>query len=272
MLNINNKNDIPEMMKYHRTKDMINLRTYFPNLSPIRNLTIVKSIEDYQNNYEFCKSFVTQRNDTLITKPCMESIEVKESNPIVVKNTFEKVKELDKDGVIVLFDLCHEPSERYDRYAGITVEVSLSHGVFIDAVGKGFDGREVSKGFASHERYYIPWFELRKCNIENFKNYRTYIISDEDYQISRNNRISYLGGIGVSLDIALRYVPSEYTEIPSFVWLDVLKNCIKKLESMEDELTSADLTEFAINGHTEGKRFLPWQMFDKSRYVLTKRK
>lgn len=283
MLNINNKNDIPEMMKYHRTKDMINLITYFPELSPIRNLTIVKSIEDYQNNYEFCKGFSTQRNDNLITSPCMKSIEVRESNPIVVKNTFEKVKEIDKNGVIVLFDLCHKPSQRYDRYAGISVAVSLGHGVFIDAVGKGFDGREISKGLARHERYYIPWFELRKCSIESFKKYRTYIISNEEYQISRNNRVSFLTEIGVPLDIALRYVPSEYTEIPSFVWLDVIKNCIKKLEKMEDELTIAGFTEFAISGHTEGKNFLPWQMFDKnryreskikskSRYELTKRK
>ena len=51
MLNINNKNDIPEMMKYHRTRDMINLITYFPDLSLIRNLKIVKSIEDYKEYY-----------------------------------------------------------------------------------------------------------------------------------------------------------------------------------------------------------------------------
>lgn len=74
------------------------------------------------------------------------------------------------------------------------------------------------------------------------------------------------------LDIALRYVPNEYTEIPNFIWLDVIKNCIKKIENMEDALAFASLTEFAISGHTEGKKFFPWQMFDKSRYELTKRK
>lgn len=36
---------------------------------------------------------------------------------------------------------------------------------------------------------------------------------------------------------------------------------------MEDELKSVGLTEFAIGGHTEGKRFFPWQMFDKTRYI-----
>lgn len=41
---------------------------------------------------------------------------------------------------------------------------------------------------------------------------------------------------------------------------------------MEDELNSVGLNEFAISGHTEGKKFLPWQIFDKSRYELVKKK
>ncbi len=55
MLNINNKEDIPKMMEYHRTRDMLNLLKYFPDISPILNLTIVTSIEDYLTHYEFCK-------------------------------------------------------------------------------------------------------------------------------------------------------------------------------------------------------------------------
>lgn len=267
MLNINNKDDIFEMMQYHRTKDMINLITYFPELSPIRNLTVVKSIDDYEENYEFCKNLLCIRNDTLVTKPSMKSVE-----GIDIKHIFDKVKELDSSGVLVLFDLCHEPSERYERYAGISVGVSLGKGIFIDAVGKGFDGREVSKGLAVHERYYIPWFELRKCNIDNFKKYRTYIVSNEEYQNSRNERILFLTNVlGIPLQIVLKYVPNEYSEIPNFIWLDVIKNLIKRIEKMEYELISGGLTEFAISGHTEGEKFLPWQMFDKSRYGLVKK-
>ena len=50
-------------------------------------------------------------------------------------------------------------------------------------------------------------------------------------------------------------------------FLDIIKNIISRLEDMEIELKSANLDEIAISGHTEGKRFLPWQMFDKSRYT-----
>ena len=41
--------------------------------------------------------------------------------------------------------------------AGISVGVDLGQDVIIDAVSKGFDGREVSKSICNHERYFIPW-------------------------------------------------------------------------------------------------------------------
>lgn len=270
MLSYSNIGDREEMVKYHRTKDMINLLTFFPDISPVCDLTIVKSIDDYISNYDYCSKLPMVRNDTLITKPDMKSIETRGMN-VSIFDIFDKIKKIDNDSVLVLFNLCHKPSERYERYAGISIGVSLGEGVYIDAVSKGFDGREVSKGLAIHERYFIPWFELRRCNINNFKNYRNYLINDIDYLRTRNERIAFLESIGVNRDIALENVSEQYQEIPDFIWLDVIKNIIKKLEKLEDELRNSGLVEFAISGHTEGKKYCPWQMFDKSRYILTKK-
>ena len=47
MLKYENIDDRIKMMNYHRTRDMINLMMYFPDISPIRDLTIVEDIEDY---------------------------------------------------------------------------------------------------------------------------------------------------------------------------------------------------------------------------------
>ena len=96
---------------------------------------------------------------------------------------------------------------------------------------QGFDGREVSKSICTHERYFIPWYDLRKINIGNFK---------------------------------------KYQAIPNLIWLSVIKNLLKQLEKNEDILMSYGFTNFAISGHTEGKQFSPWQLFDKSRYTLAK--
>lgn len=270
MLNYNNKSDVERMMMYHRTKDMINLLTYFPEISPIQDLTIVTSIEDYLKHYDFCNTLHGERNDTLIYKPSMKSVEGTGINPDIL-DIFRKVKKIDSDGVMVLFNLCHEASERYQRHAGISVGISIGNCVYIDAVGKGFDGREVSKGIACHERYFIPWFELRNCCIGNFRTYQSYLISESEYQKTREERILFLCSLGLNKEVALKHVPENYNLIPDFIWLDIIRKILKKLEKMEEELTSVGLGECAISGHTEGNYYMPWQMFDKSRYVLTKK-
>ncbi len=148
---------------------------------------------------------------------------------------FKKVKGLDSDGVLVLFNLSHEASKRYERYAGISNGVSVGVGVYIDTVGRGYDGREVSKGIDCHERYFIPWLDVRTCNLRNFKNYRTYLINEDDYKISRKKRIEFLVSVGMDEDEVSKSIPESYSEIPDFIWMDIIKNFLRKLEYIEDE-------------------------------------
>lgn len=107
---------------------------------------------------------------------------------------------------------------------------------------------------------------------KNFKNYRIYIISQEEYEKTRNERIAYLESLKVDANLLSSSIPKEYQEIPDFIWLDIITNLLKKLEKNEDILQKSGFTNFAISGHTEGKHFAPWQMFDKKRYELAHRK
>ena len=158
----------------------------------------------------------------------------------------------------------------YERWAGISVGIDLGQDVIIDAVSKGFDGREVSKSICTHERYFIPWYDLRKINIGNFKKCQTFQIDNEEYQKTRNERIEFLKSVGLNPEIFSSYIPEKYQAIPDLIWLSVIKNLLKQLEKNEDILMSYGFTNSAISGHTEGKQFSPWQMFDKSRYTLAK--
>lgn len=266
MLNMNNICDRKNMMKYYRTSDMLNLLNFFPELSPIKDITIIENEEDFLNNKEVLNTFDQNRVDTLKGRPPINNIE-NSGKKDTFYDTLLKIKEKDPYGVLVLFNVANKPSERYERYAGISVGINLGENVIIDAVGKGFDGREVSKSICTHERYIIPWFELRKVNITNFKDYQTFKINNEDYQKTRLDRIKFLESIGIDPSIFTEYLPENYEPIPDFIWLSVIKNLLKKLEENEDILKSYGLTNFAISGHTEGKEFSPWQMFDKSRYT-----
>lgn len=270
MLSMNNVDDIPKMMKYYRVSDMLNLLFFFPELSPVRDITIVENEKEYLNNKDFVESFNQNRVDTLSGRTPILGIE-NSGGSNCFYDTLIRAKEKDPLGVLVLFNTTNEPSERYERWAGISVGVDLGQDVIIDAVSKGFDGREVSKGICIHERYFIPWCELRKLSIDNFKQFQIYQISEEEYQITRNERIEFLKSVGLDPEVFSSYIPDTYQAIPDFIWLSVINKFLKHLEKNEDILASSGFTNFAISGHTEGNQFAPWQMFDKKRYFLVKK-
>ena len=264
MYSMKNKDDIQYILKYHRANDMINIIKFFPGLSPIDDLVIVLDEEDYIKNKDKIANLTSIRNGNPITQYCMKSIPVKEKNPDIL-NTMKEVKKENKDGVLILFHLNVDSTERYEIYAGISVAISLGNKIFIEAVGKGFDGREVLKGISCHERYLIPWNDISHVNISNFKDYRTYLISDDDYKKSREERISYLESCGIQKELLEDNIPNNYTQIPDFIWLDIIKNIIKVLSKEEEYLKSSNFNEFNLSGHTEGKRFRPWQMANSNR-------
>ena len=194
----------------------------------------------------------------------MVSVPTKEINPNPLE-VLRRIKVENKNGVLILFHLNVNATERYERYAGISVGISLGKMIYIDAVGKGFDGREVLKGISCHEGYVIPWEDIRKINIDNFKSYNTYMTNDDYYLKSREERINYLEACGIKRDILEKNIPKNYTSIPYFIWIDIIRNIIKVLEKEEDYLRSEGFLEFNLSGHTEGRRFRPWQMADDQR-------
>jgi len=264
MYSIQRGEDIPNLLKYHRAKDMVNIMKYFPGLSPIDDLAVVLDKEDYIKNQEKLLNLTSIRNGNPVSELCMKSIPVRELHPNYLE-VIDEIKKENEKGVLILFHLNVEATERYERYAGISVGVSLGNFIYIDAVGKGFDGREVLKGISCHERYSIPWSDIRRVNIDNFKEYQTFCISNDDYLDSRKERIDFLVSCGIDREVCEEKIPKVYQEIPDFIWLDIIKNIIKVLEKEEDILRNDHFLEFNLSGHTEGKRFRPWQMVDDQR-------
>ena len=261
---LKNPKDISSILKYHRAKDMINIMKFFPGLSPVDDLAVILDEEDYLENKDKILHLTSVRNGNPVNELCMKSIPSKEINPDYIE-VIKKIKKENQKGVLILFHLNINTSERYERYAGISLGVSLSRKIYIDAVGKGFDGREVLKGISCHERYIIPWEDIRKININNFKEYNTFFVSQDDYLKSREERINYLISCGLPLGLLDQVIPKEYQEIPKFIWLDIIVNIIKQLEKEEEFLRNAGFLEFNLSGHTEGNRFRPWQMVDDKR-------
>ena len=264
MYSLKNEKDIPYILKYHRAKDMINIMRFFPGLSPVDDMAIILNEEDYLLNKDKLSHLTSIRNGNPISELCMLSLPVREKD-LDYLDIIREIKKVNKNGVLIMFHLNVESTERYERYAGISIGISLGKAIYIDAVGKGFDGREVLKGISCHERYSIPWDQVRKVNIHNFKDYCTYVVSDIKYQESRDERIKYLESCGIDYDILNENIPCEYEKIPDFIWLDIISNIFKPLVKDEEFFRSCGFLEFNLSGHTEEKRFRPWQMVDDKR-------
>ena len=119
MYSIKNEKDIPYILKYHRAKDMVNILKFFPGLSPIDNLVVA----DYMKNKDKLDGLTSIRNGNPINEYCMKSIPVKEINPNIL-DVIDEIKKENKKGVLILFHLNTIPTERYERYASISLGVS----------------------------------------------------------------------------------------------------------------------------------------------------
>lgn len=104
MLSMNNINDKQKMMKYYRTSDMLNLLYFFPELSPIADLTIVEDEADYLEHRDYLDSLTENRVDTLKGRTPISGIE-NSGKGNCFYDTLLKVKEKDPNGVLVLFNV-----------------------------------------------------------------------------------------------------------------------------------------------------------------------
>ena len=265
MLSSLNKNDINKMMNYYRTSEMLNLKLFFPKVSPIKEIVIVETPKEFIENRDYLEKFDQNDVDTIKGRTAITGIQ-NSGKSDQFYNTLLKVKQKDEKGVLVLFNIDVIPTERYERWAGININVNIGDNVIIEAVSKGFDRMEVSHGICTHERYLIPWYKLRTLNIDNFKSFQTFKINQNDYNITRINRIAFLKSVGLDEKKFISYIPEIYQDIPNFILEDIIKNILKVLEKEEEYLLSYGKKFFVISGHTEGKKFAPWKMYDKNRY------
>lgn len=267
MLSLDNEKDINLMKSYYRASDMIDFWCFFKESSKLERLSIALDYNDYLSHKDYFDSFDSFRIDSPKSNKIIEGIESIGNNDFNdIESLFKKIKKKNVDAVLLFFDLVGEPVERYKRKAGISIKVSLYDSVCIEAVGKGFDGREISKGICVHERYLIPWFELPSLTVSSFNKYNIFTISDKDYVKTRNNRINYLLGLGLKQEEFIKYIPSSYKKIEKIIWDNLIKEVITTIYKQADLLSDAGYKDFAIGGNTLGDEPYLWQMYNKDRF------
>lgn len=119
-----------------------------------------------------------------------------------INNYLKEVKECTEEGVILMSKhpstmLTGHYTPRYKTNGAIMVVFENKDRILIDYVGPGFDVGDITRGKTVHTAIQIPWDFIYEKPIHNYKDAKMvwnglFQINDEQYRVSRNNRINEL--------------------------------------------------------------------------------
>lgn len=156
----------------------------FSNAFVIRNKEELNSIID-----QLPEKFYMRADYRLGNNP----VKVKGQNGTkqIIDSYLESAKNADEAAAILVYygdKFC----ESYNTDGAFYVDFNVKNAVYIDYVGRGFDGRGISDGTAFHESFSIPWEEVQFFQESKMEKYRTKLIKPEEYLAQRELRIDSL--------------------------------------------------------------------------------
>ena len=240
MLNGNDisKTNISKMLEYGKTKGFLAARLF--ELPTFSHFFVVQSLEDvykllemYPNQQYFC-----MRSDTVIG-----------DNPIGVcgqngnrQTIFDYMNRISNESInknsrgVALIYWNDEFCPTYEINGVYYLDFRPGENLFIDYLGKGWDGSYLSHGSALHESYTIPWNEILEFKPTKRLPYRDKVVDNKEYTRLRESRIQDLIQRGVDPNIAKTAIPIEYSGISNSIFQQINDGIILKMYLSADKL------------------------------------
>lgn len=259
------------MMTYGKTKGIVLLQKYLPELNPIKNVKIVSSIQEWEEMKDECPERITCRTDTKIGDQKNVRIEGASGKKEEVPNILKQIKEQNPDAVLLLMQMKDSPIKRYENDGGFNILFNVNESVIIELVGKGFDARELTREKAVHERYSIPWndvlFMRNKKDLQKSRNVESYVVDDEEYKRTRKERIEFLNSIESDSKAIEEAVPQEYQQSSDELIQSILDKVVFSLYKRKRELYEDNLKHCNIQGNIVDGQIVPWEIFRPERLI-----
>lgn len=260
-------------MKYGKAKGIVLLQKYLPKLSPFRSIDIVSNIDEWNTIKDKFGDFVPNRVDYPIGDPKKNAIAGTNGLTNGMPELIKKVNDQSSNGVVLILPTKEDVKvpPRYEDDGGFIVLFNMGNSVIIELVGKGFDGHEVSQGFANHERYQIPWNEVlfmrNRKDMMKSQTVQKSFVTPENYEKQRKERIKFLHDAGYDLEKIEEKVPKEYTLIPDETIERLLDDVILELMKKREMILQDGLTRFGVQGNIIDGKIQPWEIFRAERLV-----
>lgn len=229
MLNANKVADIEEISKYGKGKGFLLAKRY--KLPTFSNFFIIESEDEiqtllstYKAQTDFCMRSDTKIGDVPINVGGQNGN--RKTIFDFIKRVREKSNELGSRGVALIYwndgDFC----PTYQIEGSFYLDYRTQKELFIDYIGKGWDGSYLSHGTACHETYIIPWEDILFLDDNNIRRYRRKVVGESEYKDLRAIRINDLVKNGVPIEVAESSIPCVYDGINNKYFRQVINQVV----------------------------------------------
>ena len=268
ILDFNKKEDIPRINLYKKSKGIILVQKWLPELNQVEKFYLIDSLEDWKKvEEEFSPEMMTVRCDCPrgldVELPSGETFERRR-----VPEYIKKVKSKVPDAVIILEKMKEGSNERIHTQGGANIEMNIGKLIRIEYVGPSFDARELCAGKASHEAWVIPWDEVPFMKDSAIRQYKVGEISHTDYIDTARERLHFLFDAYPNQRAEiLKAMPTEFKGMDINTFRDIRDKVIFTLWENSEALLREGLNDFIveINIMQDG-RLVPMEMAVQERF------
>lgn len=260
----------PQILKYGKLKGMYLLQKYIPDLNLISDVCVINSLDEWDNIKAELPERIMFRTDNILGEKVVQ-IQGASGKKEDIPSVLESIKAQNENAVILIIEGKMPTYPRYKNKGGFTVSFDIGEKVVINLVGEGFDGRELTRGIATHESYTIPWNEIlyieNKADLVKNNFVERKIVNEDDYKKSRKKRMEFLTDeIKENREKAEKYVPEKYSEIDEEIIKEIIDKIILKLYSQTTNLMYDNLKHFKVQGNiSPNEKLITFEIFTPER-------
>ena len=179
------------LKKYNKCSGISLINRYIPELSVIKNMFVLESVEEWFQVQHSFGNMVTIRMDNLIGED-IPLIAGRTTLKCHIPDYISMVADNYTGAVCVCLNVEDGSNQRIYTEGGLNIIFDLNSHVLIEYVGPGFDCRELTKGKSVHEGWNIPIEEVPFIRDTNIYKYCFHKTSQQAYLDSLEERMSFL--------------------------------------------------------------------------------
>lgn len=258
-------------MQYTKARGLALARKYLPKVTPFTDVVMIQTPEEWEQIKSQYGDFVSYRTDTRLGRPRRNIVPGTNGFTDSVPELLTRLAREDPDGAMLIMPTKEVVVPRYEYDGGFCAMLHLGERAVIETVGKGFDGHELTRRLAVHERWDIPWSCLDNLDddlsewwhSETDEDIAFWEVDIETYAKQRQARVEFLcrechydpGLVERHVPKKLRYLGATDTAV------NFMSGVIRPLVRLRPALEREGMWVFSVQGNFVNSQPQVWEIY-----------